>query len=105
MKNNRIITQNRAMKSLIENFVQNKNIKDSKETLIILLQGQTGTGKEVFAREIHDRSGATGKFVAVNCAAISDDLFWSHWFGHSKGLGHLMIEPGLLRKLKKAPYF
>jgi len=81
----KIITQNYKMQSLIKDFIHNKNIKNNPESLIFLLQGKTGTGKEVFARELHNCSKAKGKFIAVNCAAIPDDLFVSHWFGHRKG--------------------
>lgn len=95
------------MQHLIDNFVHNPNIRQSKETVLILLQGQTGTGKEVFAREIHDCSGAKGKFVAINCAAISHDLFWSHWFGHSKGsfTGALNDRPGAFEEAEKGTLF
>lgn len=81
----KIITQNQTMLSLINSFIDNKNLKNNKQGLIFLLQGATGTGKEVFAREIHNSSKSRGKFIAVNCAAIPDDLFASHWFGHRKG--------------------
>ncbi len=80
-----IITQNQTMLGLINSFIYNENIRNNKQSLIFLLQGKTGTGKEVFAREIHNSSRTRGKFIAVNCAAIPDDLFASHWFGHRKG--------------------
>ncbi len=51
----------------------------------VLLRGETGTGKEVFARYLHACSGRSGRFVAVNCAAVSGGLFESAFFGHRKG--------------------
>jgi len=52
----------------------------------ILLQGETGVGKEVFARELHARGKrAAGPFVAVNCAALPESLIESELFGYEDG--------------------
>jgi transcriptional regulator with AAA-type ATPase domain len=53
--------------------------------LAIHLQGETGTGKEVVARTIHELSDRPGAFVARNCATIPDNLFESELFGYWKG--------------------
>lgn len=53
--------------------------------LSVLLRGETGTGKEVFARAIHERSGRTGRFVALNCASLPKELIVAELFGHAKG--------------------
>lgn len=69
----------RQVISLMERVVQNQEVS-------VLIMGETGTGKEIIARAIHDNS-ATGSelFVEVNCAAIPEHLLEAELFGYEKG--------------------
>jgi len=69
----------RQVINLIERVVQNREVS-------VLITGETGTGKEIVARAIHDNS-ATGSelFVEVNCAAIPEHLLEAELFGYEKG--------------------
>jgi sigma-54-specific transcriptional regulator len=62
---------------------QVERIARSDATTLII--GETGTGKELIARHIHDQSGRQGPFVAVNCGAFSESLIDAELFGHEAG--------------------
>nr|WP_229335618.1 sigma-54 dependent transcriptional regulator [Flavobacterium sp. ALJ2] len=60
--------------------------KVSKTDSTVLLMGETGTGKEVFAQAIHENSNRVGKsFVALNCSTFSKEILESELFGHKQG--------------------
>ena len=77
----KIVGSSPAMKKLLEMLAM---VAPSDAT--VLISGESGTGKELIARAIHanSRRGA-GPFVAVNCAALSENLLESELFGHEKG--------------------
>ncbi len=65
----------------------------------VLITGETGTGKDMLAEEIHNESDRDGPFIKVNCGALPDDLLESEFFGHAKNAfpGADMPKPGRLR--------
>lgn len=76
-----IIGSSPVMKSLMEMLAM---VAPSDATVLVC--GESGTGKELIARAIHANSGrSVGPFVAVNCAALADNLLESELFGHEKG--------------------
>jgi len=73
----------------------------------VLIQGETGTGKELIARTIHANSKRTGPFVAINCGTIAPELFESELFGHIKGAftGAMQTRDGLFVHADKGTVF
>lgn len=66
--------------------VKDKASMVSKSSSTVLIQGESGTGKEILARAIHSSSKSYDKpFIAINCAAIPDDLLESELFGYEDG--------------------
>jgi len=77
----RILGKSQAVQELIG---QIQKVADSQFT--VLIQGETGTGKELAARALHEESGRRNNpFVAIDCGAISENLLESELFGHEKG--------------------
>ena len=76
-----IVGRSRAMQEVIRRA---EMAAETKST--VLISGETGTGKELLARAIHDRSPQRARpFIKVNCAAIPDTLLESELFGHVRG--------------------
>jgi len=115
--------ENRRLKATVENrfvfdpFVgQSSDVLALKELIVrvaptqstILIQGETGSGKELVARAIHAHSPrAKNAFVPVDCAAISETVMESELFGHIKGAftGAHMTTLGLIRSAQKGTLF
>jgi len=60
-------------------------LRAARSDLPIIVEGETGTGKEVVARAVHEASGRTGAFLAVNCAALPEHLAEAELFGYRRG--------------------
>lgn len=92
----RIMGQSRALRSALARL---ETAIDSDLPALIL--GETGTGKELFARALHEHGArARAPFVALNCAAVPDSLFESELFGHARGAftGAERARPGLIAR-------
>ena len=97
-----IITRNSGMLSLLR-YVE--VIADYMQP--ILVAGETGVGKELFARAIHGLSKRKGPFVSVNVAGLDDQMFSDTLFGHKKGAytGALQDRDGLVAKAAHGTLF
>ena len=75
-----LITRDQGMLRICRNI---EKVAPSNATVLLL--GESGTGKEVLAQSLHHASKRAGKFVAINCAAIPENLLESELFGYEKG--------------------
>jgi transcriptional regulator with PAS, ATPase and Fis domain len=91
--------------SLLSDF--DKLTRLSPTGVAVLVQGETGTGKELAARALHTLSGRSGKFVSVNSGAIPHALIESELFGSAKGAfsGSIGDRPGLVRSADRGTFF
>lgn len=95
-----LLEENRQIKLLIDSMyglgnivgkseamrqVYNLILKAAESDTNVIIYGETGTGKDVVARAIHEYSGRTGAYIPVNCGAIPEQLLESEFFGHMKG--------------------
>lgn len=88
--------------------VINMGRKAASADIPVLLTGETGVGKEVFAQAIHGESSRVGRpFVAINCGAIPKNLVESTLFGHEKGAftGAISKAPGCFREAEGGTVF
>jgi DNA-binding NtrC family response regulator len=89
-----LMSRNREMWSLFETC-----IRMAPTAATVLVNGETGTGKDLIARAIHRRSGRKGRFVALNCGAVPETLIDAQLFGHVEGAytGAVGSKDGLFR--------
>jgi len=97
-----IITKSKKMRAIFQ-YVE--AIERSVEPALI--SGETGVGKELIARSIHELSGITGEFIAVNVAGLDDNMFSDTLFGHKKGAytGAIEAREGLIIKAARGTLF
>jgi DNA-binding NtrC family response regulator len=90
---------------VLELFSKLRRIAPHFET--VLVNGETGTGKEMVARALHALSKRPGPLVVCNCAAVSESLFESELFGHEKGAftGAFQARKGLVEAAERGTLF
>ena len=79
----------------------------AKSNMSVLLLGETGTGKELIAKFIHNYSGRKGEFVDINCAGLDDNLANCRLFGHTRGAytGAVKEQTGVIERADKGTLF
>lgn len=97
-----IVTQSQIMKGLFQYI---EAVAPSGQPVLIL--GETGVGKELIAKAVHDSSGLKGDFVAVDVSGLDDSLFSDTLFGHAKGAytGADSARPGLIERAQDGTIF
>lgn len=90
-----IVTASQRMRNI---FLYLESVAPSRQP--VLITGETGTGKELVARSVHDLSGRSGRFVAINLAGLDDTIFSDTLFGHQRGAftGAERAREGLIRQ-------
>lgn len=104
------VAQDRAMPPLFGTGLQavlDDAERAAETSAPVLILGETGVGKEILARYIHERSGCAGPFVPVHLACISEHLFESELFGHEKGAftGAVRAKTGLVELARNGVLF
>ena len=101
-----IIGNSKKIKEVLDRIQDIATIRQKAE-LCVLITGETGTGKELIAREIHTVSSRKDKpFITVNCAAIPDDLVEAELFGIKEGVATgVSARPGLFKAADKGIIF
>ena len=97
-----IITKNGKMQAIFK-YIESISLTSKP----VLITGETGVGKELVARAIHNLSGRQGNLVAVNLAGLDDNLFADTLFGHTRGAftGADRARPGLIEKAADGTLF
>jgi len=97
-----IVTCSKAMRSIFQ-YIE----AIARSTQPVLITGESGVGKELVAKVIHDLSGRQGEFIPVNVAGLDDNIFADTLFGHKKGAftGADRARPGLVENARAGTLF